>query len=132
ASRVDITDGQGVGTIQNKIGRAACRENQRHAESGTFTFTVTLSTSADHAITVDYTTADGTATAGSDYTTTSGTLTFAAGETSKTVTVPVNDDAVVENDETFFVNLSNARYDGASDSTRVDITDGQGVGTIQN
>ena len=35
----------------------------------------------------------GTATAGSDYTAVSGTLTFAAGETEKTVSVPVLDDA---------------------------------------
>src|SRR5439155_177983 len=54
------------------------------------------------------------------------------GETSKTVTVTVNDDSVVENDERFTVDLSNAKFNGATDATRVDITDSQGVGTIQN
>ena len=44
-------------------------------------FAVTLSRAASGTVTVDYKTADGTATAGEDYTATSGTLTFAAGET---------------------------------------------------
>jgi M6 family metalloprotease-like protein len=58
-------------------------------------------------LTVDYTTADGTATAGSDYTATSGTLTFADGEASKTITIPILDDTVYEGNETFSVKLSN-------------------------
>lgn len=52
-------------------------------------FTATLSQASGKSITVDYATADGTKTAGTDYTAGSGTLTFAAGETSKTVTVNV-------------------------------------------
>ena len=40
-------------------------------------------------VTVHYTTANGTASAGSDYDTRSGTLTFAPGETAKTVVVPI-------------------------------------------
>ena len=44
-------------------------------------------------LTVDYATADGTAIAGQDYTSTSGTLTFSAGETSKTIQIPILDDA---------------------------------------
>ena len=58
-------------------------------------------------MTVKYATADGTATAGSDYNAASGTLTFAAGETSKTVTVAVRGDTLVEGAETFRVVLSN-------------------------
>jgi uncharacterized repeat protein (TIGR01451 family) len=56
---------------------------------------------------VDYATSDGTAQAGSDYTATSGTLNFAAGETSKNVTVPITDDNSVEAAETFKVTLTN-------------------------
>src|SRR6185369_6497502 len=98
-----------------------------------FTFTVTLSTTADQPITVDYSTADGSATtADGDYVGQSGTLTFAPGVTSQTITVLVNGDLKVEGDETFNVNLSNARYNGATDASRVDITDAQGVGTITN
>ncbi len=58
-------------------------------------------------MTVNYATANATATAGSDYTATSGTLSFAAGEISKTITVPVLGDKVVESSETFSLTLSN-------------------------
>ena len=57
-------------------------------------------------VTVAYTTADGTATAGADYTATSGTLTFAPGETRKVVRVPVLDDTVADSGETFRLVLS--------------------------
>src|SRR2546423_9543366 len=67
-SRVDITDAQGVGTIQNNDTAHVSINDQTHAASGTFTFTIRLSTTSDHAITVDYTTTNGTATAASDYT----------------------------------------------------------------
>src|SRR5262249_10473871 len=73
-------------------------------------------------ITVNYATADGSATAGSDYTAASGTLTFSPGQTSKTVSVPVADDTTDKPDETFDVNLSsptNATFGSAT-----------GVGTI--
>ena len=69
-------------------------------------FAVTLSRAPSGTVTVDYATADGTATAGSDYTARSGTLTFAAGETGKTVSVPVLDDAHDEGSETLTLTLS--------------------------
>ena len=81
-------------------------------------------TTAGHSVTVDYATADGTAKAGEDYTAASGTLTFAAGETAKTVSVAVLDDAVDEGEETFTLRLSNA--------TGARIADGEAVGTIAN
>lgn len=56
---------------------------------GTALVTVIRSDVSDDIATVDYTTGDGSATAGIDYTATSGTLTFAPGETSKTIAVPV-------------------------------------------
>jgi hypothetical protein len=73
----------------------------------TLTFTVKLSNASSQTINVDYTSADGSATAGSDYVATSGTLSFAPGTTSKTVSVTVNGDAVFEPDETLKLNLSN-------------------------
>ena len=93
----------------------------------TVDFEVPLSrayTNAEHSVTVDYATADGTATAGEDYTAASGTLTFAAGETVKTVRVALLDDAIDEGEETFTLRLSNAR--GAR------VADGEATGTIVN
>ncbi|MGB5593786.1 MAG: Calx-beta domain-containing protein, partial [Crocosphaera sp.] len=58
-------------------------------------------------VTVDYTTSDGTATAGEDYTAVSGTLTFNDGQSIKTITIPINNDSVNEEDESFTVTLSN-------------------------
>ena len=88
------------------------------------TFNVTLSRALIVPVTVQYATADGTATAGSDYNATSGTLTIPAGSTGGTVNVAVKGDTTFEPDETFHVNLSNA--------TNAAIADGQGTGTIQN
>jgi endoglucanase len=60
-------------------------------------------------VTVNYSTVNGTATAGSDYNAASGKLTFAKGQTSKRILVPVIGDRITELDETFFVNLRNAK-----------------------
>ena len=85
-------------------------------------FTVTLSAASGLPVMVQFATADGTAMAPADYQGATGTLTFAPGQTSRTVTVLVNGDALDEADETFFVNLSNP--------ANATIADGQGVGTI--
>ena len=69
-------------------------------------------------------TADGTATAGEDYTAVEGTLIFERGETSKTVSVPVLDDAHDDDGETLTLTLSNPK--------RGMIVDGEAVGTIRN
>ena len=93
----------------------------------TVAFEVSLSrafTSTEHRVTVDYATADGTATAGEDYTATSGTLTFSPGEKTKTVSVSILDDAVDEGNETFTLTLSNVR--GAREG------DLEATGTIAN
>ncbi|MDQ3746940.1 MAG: DUF4214 domain-containing protein, partial [Acidobacteriota bacterium] len=55
---------------------------------------------------VDYSTSDGTASERSDYGAASGTLHFASGETSKTFSVLITDDALVEGDETVRLSLS--------------------------
>jgi len=76
--------------------------------AGTRTLTVNLSTASDTPVTVQYATSDGSAVAGADYTAQSGTLTFNVGVTSQTISIPILDDSVVEGDETFTVQLSNA------------------------
>jgi chitinase len=73
---------------------------------------------------VTYSTANGTATAGTDYDAVSGTVTIPAGRTTWAVYVTVRSDRKREADETFLVNLSNAI--GAT------IADAQAVGTIRN
>jgi hypothetical protein len=69
-------------------------------------FTVSLNTASGKPVSVNYTTADNTATAGADYQTTSGSLTLNPGETNKTITVSVTGDRQTETAETFFVKLS--------------------------
>lgn len=80
------------------------------AASGTTqaVFSVSLSTPSDGPVTLDYATADGTATAGVDYEPASGTLTFDPGVTTQTVAVTVLGDSVREPNETFTLALSNA------------------------
>ena len=90
----------------------------------TIDFTVRLNAAVEGTVTTNYATSDGTAKAGEDYTAQSGTLTFAPGDTEKTVSVPILDDALDEGAETFTLRLSNAN--GAR------IGDGEGTGTIEN
>jgi hypothetical protein len=82
--------------------------------------------------TVDYATADGSATAGADYTAVSGTLTFADGETRKTLTIPIQDDAIAEGAESFRLSLSNpvgANLGGVHDAV-VTNADDDGAGQL--
>ena len=91
--------------------------------------TVSLSAASMHTTTVDYSTADGTAVSGSDYTATSGTLTFLPGEVTKTIRVLVNPDSVVESDELFFVNLTNAAHGSLADANaKITIVDDDNTG----
>jgi hypothetical protein len=125
ANHATIADGQGVVTIVDndtsiRIDDVSTAEG--NAGTTAFTFTVSLSGAALAVTTVNYATANGSASAGSDYQATSGTLTFAVGQISKPVTVQVNGDPLFEGNEIFNVNLSNP--------TNAVIADGQGVGTI--
>ena len=95
-------------------------------EDATLDFLVRLDGNPGSDVTVDYETRDGTATAGSDYTETSGTLTFAPGEDEKTVPVPIADDDVEDDGETFTLVLSNASGGGSRTN------DNEAVGTIRN
>ncbi len=95
---------------QNKVSKLTPIEFSFGTGSGATTavFTVGLSQASAQAVTVQYATANGTATAGSDYTAASGTVTFAPGETSRTVAVQVVRDLVAESTETFTLQLSQA------------------------
>lgn len=124
-----IGDGQGVGTIIDNdsaapppgisIGNAIGMEGM----GATISFGVTFSAAYSSTVTVNYATADGTATAAGDYFASSGTLTFAPGETSKSITISLRNNLLMEGSESFYVNLSGATG-GAT------ITDAQGLGAI--
>jgi hypothetical protein len=111
---------------------------------GTASVTVTLSHRVDADVTVDYATADGTATAGSDYVAASGTLTFigntnnggpGTGQTSKTVQIPLTQDPDPEDPETLTLTVSNplpgaSALLGAPESATVTIGDDDPPGVI--
>jgi methionine-rich copper-binding protein CopC len=120
-----IGDGQGVGAILDDEPTVFINDTtvtEGNAGTVTATFTVSLSGLHDEDVIIPYTTANGTATAGSDYAAKSGNVTIAAGSLSNTVTVLVTGDRSGEPTENFFVNL------GAP--TNAAIADGQGVGSI--
>jgi hypothetical protein len=98
--------------------------NEGNSGTVSAAFAVSLSAPSSNTVTVNYATADGTATAGSDYTAASGSVTFPPGTTSQTINVVISGDTTIEATETFVVNLS-----GASNAV---IGDSQGEGTIVN
>jgi len=91
-------------------------------------FTVALAGVSSLPVTVDYATSNGTASAPNDFTAVSGTLTFAPGESSKTVSVAILGDNIVENNETFAITLSNPN----PAPPRLLLTRAVGTGTIGN
>jgi len=123
-------DVQGVGTISNDdvqptlaIGDVQLQEGNTGTTGAVFV--VSLSASSYQAITVNYATADGNATAADgDYVSANGTLTIPAGQASGTIPVLVNGDTKYELNETFALNLSA--------TTNATISDAQAVGTVLN
>lgn len=99
------------------IGNASINEN-----GGAVTVTLTLSSSSTNTVTVLYNTSDSTATSGVDYVASSGTVSFSPGQTSRTITISIIDDATLESNEMFHIELSN--------STNASITDYQSLITI--
>ena len=129
AGSVETADGRGLeravsATVAGPVGIAVADARVEEAVGAVLAFVVTLERAASGTVTVDYATADGTATAGADYTATSGTLRFAAGQTSKTVSVTVLDDSHDEDEEALTLRLSNPS--GGR------LTDGQATGTIEH
>jgi ethanolamine utilization protein EutQ (cupin superfamily) len=125
-----IATGTGTGTIQDNdavpsFAISDVTQNETGSGEAAFTFTVTKSGDTALSSSVEFTTQDDTATvADNDYVANTGILTFAAGDTTKTITVQVKGDAINEATETFTVHLSNPS--GAT------ISDADGTGTITN
>ncbi len=94
--------------------------------SGTATLTVTRLGNVTSSASVNYLTSNGTATSPTDYTAASATLTFAAGETVKTLNVPINDDLLIEGNESLIVALtapSAGNFLGSPSTATVTIVD---------
>ena len=84
--------------------------------------TVRLSEFSGREVTVQYETADDTAEADVDYQANSGQVTFAAGEDSQTITVIVNSDTEIEQDETFTLTLSDPENGQLTDQATATVT----------
>lgn len=117
-----VIGGGGGGEEDLLLGINNVELTEGQAGAKPFVFTVGLSGTSATPVTVNFSTRNGDALAGSDYIATSGTLTFAPGELTKQITVLVNGDTTPEDIEVFFVDLS-----GASGAV---IGDGEGVGRI--
>jgi Calx-beta domain-containing protein len=128
ATNASIADAQGIGTItdddssQLSVSDVTIPEGDVGTTSAVFA--IALSVPSAQIVTVQWATADATAGSASDYTASSGNLSFAAGQTLKSVSVPVVGDTTDEPDETFEVNLSNP--------VNAALTDGTGVATISD
>ena len=121
----------GLGTstvtiVDDDVASLSINDVRAKESSGEAVFTVSLSNTSSTAISVNYSTEDGTALAGLDYTPVEGTLTFSANDANRTRTirVPLVDNNVDEPDETFVVRLS--AVVGAL------IADNEGIGTIED
>jgi len=129
-TRATLAPGGGLGTIRNDdlppptLSVSDAQVTEGNSGTKQMAFTVSLSRAATGAVSVGFTTQNGTALSGSDYTAATGTLSFAAGETRKTISVTVRGDSAIEKDETFSVLLRTPS--GAT------ILDNAGLGTILN
>src|SRR5262249_41124728 len=130
-SGAGVSDAQGLGTIVTddvpKLSVNDVSLAEGNSGTTTFRFTVTSSLPAPSGgITFDISTQNGTGVSTSDYVARSLTSqTIPAAQSSYTFDVNVNGDTLVEPNETFFVNITNASSNAA-------INDGQGLGTITN
>ena len=126
-----LSTAQATGTITSpaaepilSIANATPVTNGANGTITPMTFTVSLSAASAVATTVQYTTSDVTAVAGTDYQAASGTLTIPAGQSSGTITVNAIGTSLSKPTLTFNVNLSNA--------TNATLNDTQATGTILN
>ncbi len=139
--RIDLANASGGATIATPTATVTIVDNDpipvisvnsptvSEGDSGTtdMVFTISLNGTSDRPISVNYATADGTASstgAGPDYVPVAGMLVFQPGETTKTVVVKVNGDTVKEADETVLFNLSEVQ--------NANPTSTSGTGTILN
>jgi hypothetical protein len=108
AATFTVNEGSG-GTMSGStdIGALAGMSDGTTADAASVNITVTRTGDTTGTASVDYATANGTASDRSDYTAALGTLRFAAGETSKTINILITDDVFQEPVESFTITLSN-------------------------
>jgi Calx-beta domain/Domain of unknown function (DUF4114) len=112
-AEISITDNEAQPSLSVTINNQLIKEENIGATANNATFQIQLTGQSATPITVDYTTVNGSAQAGSDFTAATGQLTFAPGSTiPQTVFVPITPDNDVEVDENFTFRLFNAN--GAS------------------
>ena len=101
--------------------------------AGSATITVTLNTVSSLPVTVTYSTGDGTAVSPDDYAAVTDTLTFNPGQTSKTFSVSLVDDATFESNETVSLTLSSpvGAIPGIPISATLTIVDNDSSPTVQ-
>ncbi|MDH4275562.1 MAG: S8 family serine peptidase, partial [Gammaproteobacteria bacterium] len=125
---INVTAVAGAGTLQFSASTYAVNEN-----AGTASIVVDRVGGSAGAIGVTYATADGTAASGADYTYTSGTLSWTNGDiASKTLSISITDDIVIEGNETLSIGLSNATGGATINGTTATLTinDNDSAGVI--
>lgn len=127
---VTLGDNESANTLQFNPATASVNEG-----AGTVTLTVTRLGNTTYGASATWSTTDGTAKAGLDYSAQSGSLAWGPGDTSsKTITIPILDDTLVETAETFTVTLTSATSAtlGTAKSATVTLADNEsGAGTLQ-
>jgi hypothetical protein len=119
SSSSPLTQGVGAGLTVD-----AGSVSEGHTGITLLAFNVRLTNPFSSTVTVSYSTANGTAVAGTDFTAKAGTLTFLPGRTLQTVLVPVIGNTSIEPDKSLFINLSQ--------SSGATILTAQATGTIIN
>ena len=128
ASGATIIDNTGIGTILDdgdtgvELPEISVNDITVAENAGPAVFTVSLSRTSTAPVSVNVATSDGSALQPGDYSTTSTTLTFAPGILSRTFSVPIVNDLVSEQTETFNVVLDTPVSGRIADNT--------GIGTI--
>lgn len=120
-----ITDGSGVCTILDDEGSQPSLyvyNTTINESNGTASFTIYLDEAASSNVSGTYSTSNGSATSGNDYISKSGTFLIPQGSTSTSVDITLISDGDIEQNETFYLNLSSA--------TNANIADNQGRCTI--
>jgi sugar lactone lactonase YvrE len=108
-----LTSGTTVVTINDNDNKpmvlmsGTFRATEGNSGTKVFTIPINLSNPTVEQVSLNYTTENVSAAAGTDYVAASGTLIFPPGTTSNSVSITVNGDTVVEPDETFLFKISN-------------------------